>query len=78
MTLKLNKNTTASSSLIFKLNDLPKGGSCSVNPKNGTAFQTFFTIFCENWYDTDGVIKRYEYYGSLNLFNIYNKLILNF
>ena len=69
--ISLNKNTKGSSSLIFKLNDLPKGGSCSINPKNGTAFKTFFTLFCTNWYDTDGVIKIYEYYGFKNLFYLF-------
>ena len=64
LVITLNQIITGSSSLIFKLNDLPQEGSCIINPKNGTAFLTYFSIFCQNWYDTDGIIQKYEYYGT--------------
>ena len=63
LTAQINKTISGSTSNIFKLNDLPFGGSCSINPKNGTALETFFSIFCSNWNDSDGFIQRYEYYG---------------
>lgn len=67
----INKKKEGSSSLIFKLNNLPKGGSCVVNPKNGTEMFTFFSVYCQNWVDTDGTIKKYEYYCSYKFFKIF-------
>ena len=39
-------------------------GSCVVESTNGTAFNTSFILKCSNWYDPDGNIKSYEFYGT--------------
>lgn len=57
---------TGSSSLLFIKNRLPLNGTCSVDLNNGTAMSTYFTISCENWYDSDGTIKTYEFFGNFS------------
>jgi hypothetical protein len=49
------------SSIIIGINQLPTGGSCSINPLNGTSLLTIFTITCLNFNDPDGFIQKYEY-----------------
>jgi hypothetical protein len=49
------------SSLIIEVNKLPVPGECSIFPYAGISFNTFFTINCINWYDPDGVIRKYEF-----------------
>ncbi|CAF1071686.1 unnamed protein product [Adineta steineri] len=52
---------TSSSALNFIINQPPRNGSCSINPRNGTT-STLFTITCPNWFDEDGV-QDYSIYG---------------
>lgn len=54
-----------SSSLILALNQLPYGGSCKISPTSGFAYYTNFTLNCSNWIDSDGNIKKYEFFGQL-------------
>ena len=60
-----NGISTGSSSLIIFINRMPKNGSCSITPLNGVVLNTDFTIVCQNWYDSDGSIQRYNYYAGL-------------
>ncbi len=60
----INKETTNSAPLVFKMNQLPTKGSCSVDLDEGTELETYFTISCQNWLDLDGDIDVYEYYGN--------------
>lgn len=53
----------SSSALNFIINKPPDGGSCSIDPLNGT-ISTLFTIICSSWVDEDG-IKDYSFYGNL-------------
>jgi hypothetical protein len=53
------------SSIIIGINQLPTGGTCSINPLNGTSFSTIFTITCLNFSDPDGYIQKYEYLSKL-------------
>ena len=59
--MKLN----SSASLKLKINAVPSNGTCEINLKNGTALFTLFTIFCDNWIDTDGKVARYEFLSQL-------------
>lgn len=52
------------SGIVFKLNKPPSNGLCNIDPENGTAMITYFTIFCMNWEDDDGTIDNYEYYSN--------------
>jgi hypothetical protein len=52
----------AKSSIIVALNQVPRGGECSVIPLNGTSESTLFTIECKNFTDSDGFISKYEFY----------------
>ena len=56
-------NVTGVSSAVYKGNSLPMGGTCSVDLTKGIALSTWFTITCMGWYDMDGVVARYEFYG---------------
>jgi hypothetical protein len=67
-------NVTGLSSLTFKTNSLPMGGTCTIDLEKGIALSTYFVITCMGWYDLDGVISRYEYYGNFLTFFIYPKL----
>ena len=62
--------TIGSASLLFLVNSLPTGGTCSVDLNNGTAMDTYFTISCTNWIDRDGSVVNYEYYGKLRFFRV--------
>ena len=55
---------TGVSSLVFKVNQLPSNGSCTVSPTSGQILTTLFQITCTNWADPDGSIERYEYFGK--------------
>ena len=59
-------NVTGISSLSFRTNSLPMGGTCTTDLDKGIALSTFFVITCMGWYDLDGVISRYEYYGNFS------------
>ena len=54
------------SSQIYKINQPPSGGSCSIDLPSGTALLTYYTITCTGWTDSDGLIQSYEYYCKLN------------
>lgn len=56
--------STGKASLIFKINQTPKGGICNVTPLKGITADTLFTINCLNWVDLDGQIVKYSYYGK--------------
>jgi hypothetical protein len=60
-----NGLATGTSSIITIVNQLPKAGSCSISPTNGTVANTVFTISCINWLDIDGEITKYSYYGKI-------------
>ncbi len=69
--INLNIQNTATSlngtsEIILIKNQLPTNGNCSVNPINGSALQTNFTITCLNWYDPDGSVSNYQFYATLN------------
>jgi hypothetical protein len=65
-----NGIATGSSSIIVKLNQLPKGGTCSISPSTGTILTTKFSLSCSNWADTDGYITSYAFFGK-------NKYLIN-
>ncbi len=48
----------------IQINEIPKNGSCSIDPLNGTLI-TLFTINCSNWFDEDE-IQDYSFYGLYN------------
>jgi len=52
-----------SSSMQFKKNSLPSGGKCGINKFNGTSLSTYFDIICVGWWDPDGKIETYEFFG---------------
>lgn len=56
--------SSTSSEIILKINQIPLNGSCLVNLKNGTSLETNFTVTCSNWFDADGNITSYEFYGD--------------
>ncbi len=56
-----------------EINQSPKDGSCSIDPKNGT-MMTLFSINCSNWFDQDQ-IKDYLFYGLIVFFEIQNNFI---
>ena len=56
-----NKNLSGSASIIFLVNFPPKGGSCDINPKNGTT-STQFQIICTDWVDLNGAIAKFSFY----------------
>ena len=64
-----NQYTTGMASLILKTNLLPTNGSCEIDQNNGTSLFTWFTILCTSWYDPDGLISTYEYFGMILLFD---------
>jgi hypothetical protein len=51
------------SSIVLHRNEIPKGGNCVISPLTGIALHTIFYLNCSNWFDSDGEIVRYEYYG---------------
>lgn len=61
-----NASLNGTSEIILIKNQLPTNGNCSVNPNNGSALQTNFTISCLNWYDPDGSISNYQFYATFN------------
>jgi hypothetical protein len=55
--------TSGSTSILFLVNFPPINGSCDITPKNGTT-NTLFSISCWNWFDTDGYLDSFSYYGK--------------
>ena len=70
ITIDHDLNKTGESSIIFRLNKLPRNGQCSIDIDNGFAMRTFFKIKCINWVDDDGDVTRFEYLGTALLFLI--------
>lgn len=52
----------SSSALNFDINQPPRNGACSIDPRNGTT-STLFNISCVGWDDVDG-IKDYSLYSK--------------
>ncbi|CAF0863211.1 unnamed protein product [Brachionus calyciflorus] len=50
-------------SLIVKINEIPKDGTCDIDNSRGIPFETIFTITCKNWIDPDGKIKKYSFFA---------------
>ena len=63
-------NKSGSASIIFYVNFPPQQGSCDINPKNGTT-NTLFSISCINWFDSNGILTSFYYYGIVILFKIF-------
>ena len=58
-----NESFTTYSSLLFYVNFSPLNGTCDAGPKQGTV-ETIFSISCDYWFDRDGSIASYSYYGK--------------
>ena len=56
-------NESSSSALDFVINSLPRNGSCSISPENGTAL-TLFTVTCPDWFDEDEIKDYSLFVGS--------------
>lgn len=48
-------DTNATTSMYVKINKPPEGGSCSVDPQQGTALKDKFFIECWDWIDPEGI-----------------------
>ncbi len=59
-----NYTVLAAATLHVTFLQVPIGGTCSINPSNGTAKVTNFTVSCANWYDLYGSITSYSYFGK--------------
>ncbi len=53
-----------SSSIVFRTNYIPYGGSCTADQQTGIALYTKFTVACSDWLDSDGTISSYELLGN--------------
>ena len=60
----VNESVFGTSSIIFKTNQVPYNGSCSVDKSDGISLSDYFTLRCENWIDSDGTIQSYEFFGN--------------
>jgi hypothetical protein len=58
-----NGLAVGSSSIILQTNKIPLGGTCNISQTNGTAYETEFTIWCENWIDVDGYVAEYSFFA---------------
>ena len=65
-----NQSFQGKASMQILVNFPPLPGVCEVFPKEGNT-TTIFNIFCDLWTDTDGIIKKYVFYGI-----IYHTIIL--
>ena len=52
-------DTNATTSMYVKINKPPEGGACSVDPQQGTALTTTFTISCWDWKDPEEIGIKY-------------------
>lgn len=57
-------NKVFSTSMIMQTNQVPYNGTCSIDLSSGNALQTYFTITCQDWYDSDGIVSKYEFFAS--------------
>ncbi|RNA43376.1 polycystin-1-like isoform X1, partial [Brachionus plicatilis] len=71
-----NGISLGSASLFLSVNKPPKNGSCGISPLSGFSGSTIFTIECQDWYDSDGFVERYEFY--INFLNNHKNLTLGF
>jgi hypothetical protein len=62
--VSINGNINATVSLNLKINTLPKNGYCNMSSDNGTSMNTTFYIMCMDWFDSEGAIKAYEFFGT--------------
>ena len=60
-------NAMSNSFIQIRKNQLPYGGSCTVDKTVGYTMSTLFVVKCQNWRDDDGSIQIYEYYGKIEL-----------
>jgi hypothetical protein len=60
------QNVTSSTSLIVYVNEPPLSGTCNISPTSGTT-SSLFTIFCDNWSDSDGSSLSFSFYGNKSL-----------
>ena len=65
-----NPMSPGMASLVLKKNQLPSYGVCTIDKFSGTSLNTWFTITCTGWEDSDGYISTYEYLSKNN--NSYN------
>ena len=63
---------TSSSALNFQINQPPTGGSCSIDPSEGTT-SDLFAISCPDWVD-ENKIQDYSLYGKTSLSNSAKKV----
>lgn len=61
---EVNQAVSGFSSITLKINQIPKGGTCYVDKLNGLSLSTNFFIKCIYWWDPDGSIDKYEFYGK--------------
>ena len=61
-----SENTSGSAAVHFLVNFPPKNGSCDINLKNGST-DSLFSIVCSNWFDSDGKLDSFSYYGYFTL-----------
>ena len=61
-----SENTSGSAAVHFLVNFPPINGSCDINPKNGST-DSLFSIVCSNWFDSDGKLDSFSYYGYFTL-----------
>lgn len=62
----------AKGTITLNVNQPPRNGSCSMDPKNGT-ISTLFSVSCRNWYDDDD-IKDYSIYGRILMTKVHRKI----
>ena len=62
--IALNGLYNTSAGLTFRLNKMPTGGDCGIDIVSGFVFETQFLIFCIDWFDPDGYVATYEFYGN--------------
>jgi hypothetical protein len=74
-TTKDGTQASASTSMIFAINQRPYGGNCSADLNHGVAYVTSFNFRCQGWVDQDGTVDKYELYGIFYNFSLYKSTI---
>ena len=62
--LSLLNGTNFTTKMIILANQQPSEGYCWVDLATGYALNTWFTIYCDNWTDSDGIVVKYEFFGT--------------
>lgn len=57
ITATTTNGATATAYTNLLINTPPKDGTCSISPTVGIVRQTTFTIDCNNWVDSDGIVE---------------------